>query len=355
MSSEANDPRGEDMTASPEWEQPTRPTVSIYQNPEYVEGILQQLFEQPVFTEYSVENRHDQQDSGSKTRGHRTSVRGNIGFLGAGQAEASGALEGGRSEDHRTAAGGTGVSRGKFTQPYYLHTVRGALKSKKLIRRPRGASSAENLRPGDFVEFTTQFTSNQVNTLLDIATPGLVEAAARKMAHDKEMASFKGGDLEKVQAFKLTMDAKQDAWGAIGRSLTEAIKADFRASKTREFYGQLGTGDEQLTVITMCDTAHFVVEDEDRILDGTFTVLAKVVGPVVDDEPVLARNKLLARVHPEALDYGIEKFNAMVQKQTDRLGSRAMEDDADDQIFDLSLESRVNGPSIRVIPVAIFV
>lgn len=50
-------------------EQPSKPTVSIYQNPEHIEGILQQLFEQPVFTERSIEDRTEHLDSRAQNTG----------------------------------------------------------------------------------------------------------------------------------------------------------------------------------------------------------------------------------------------------------------------------------------------
>ena len=43
MSSEENETQAAEAPAEQEWEQPTTPTVSIYQNPEHIEAILQQL------------------------------------------------------------------------------------------------------------------------------------------------------------------------------------------------------------------------------------------------------------------------------------------------------------------------
>ena len=52
----------------------------------------------------------------------------------------------------------------------------------------------------------------------------------------------------------------------------------------------------------MRDNAHIVVDDPNRILAGRFTVLGKAVSAVEDDVPVLARNKVLNRVRPKAVD-----------------------------------------------------
>lgn len=372
MSSEENETQAAEAPAEQEWEQPTTPTVSIYQNPEHIEGILQQLYERALFTENSVELNDERQDTqGSEIRG-RGSAGGNAKMPWLARMNLDVGLEGGGKEESRTSAGGTTITRGKYTQPFYLHVVRGTLNNRRLIKRPRTKTAASKLRPGDFVEFTAQFAPNQASTLLDIASPDLVEAIVRKQIHAKGMKGFVPGPPESIQKFALELAANQDTWGAIARSLMEAVKADFRTTKTREFYGRVGTEKDPLTFITMCEPAHFVVEDEDRILDGTYTVLAKVAGPVEKDEPVLRRNKLLERIHPEAVDYGIEQLNTEVQKAMTKLSElqskpeneedQTAEDEEsqsaeapDAEIFDFNFDSRVRGASVRVIPVAIFV
>lgn len=362
-------------------EQPSKPTVSIYQNPEHIEGILQQLFEQPVFTERSIDNRTEHLDTRAQNAGGKGAAKVSVTLPHLASAELGGEGNLGGSSEGRVTWVSGGSHRGKFTQPYFLHKVRTALKGRQLIRRPRGRSSAARLRPGDFVEFTATFTPNQASALLDVLTPELVEAITRKMIHDKGMKDFIPGAPESLQKFALELQARQDAGGVIARSATESIKADFRATKTREFYGQVGSEKDALTFITMCEPAHFVLDDEDRILDGTYTVLAKVAGPLVDDEPLLSRNKLLERIHPAALDYGAQQLNDLVHGQIIKLSALLdttgtgddepdpwedeYAEDANDSVgdtkgedpavFDFQFDSRIRGASIRVIPIAIFV
>ena len=371
--------QGQAGVEGPVSEQPSKPTVSIYQNPEHIEGILQQLFEKPVFTERSIEDRTEHLDVRAQNAGGKGTARVSVSMPHLGSAELGGEGNRGGSTEGRVTSVSGGSHRGKFTQPYFLHVVRTALKGRQLIRRPRGRSSAARLRPGDFVEFTATFTPNQASALLDVLTPELVEAITRKMIHDKGMKGFTPGAPESIQRFALELEARQDAGGVIAKSATESIRADFRATKTREFYGQVGSEKDALTFITMCEPAHFVLDDEDRILDGTYTVLAKVVGPLVDDESVLSRNKLLERIHPAALDYGAQQLNDMVHGQMTKLSALLNKTDPDDDgqepweneegvvdgardaegedpaVFDFHFDSRVRGASIRVIPIAIFV
>lgn len=360
MSSDKSKAQQMGTAAVPEWEQPDMPTVSIYQNPEHIEGILQQLFERPVFTDHSTEERREQQDTVERQMRVKGKGAGELGVPRIARLNVDVDVEPNESKENRRSAGGTTLTRGKYTQPYYLHVVRGTLRTRKLIKPCSTLKAASRLRPGDFVEFTARFTPNQANALLDIATPELVEAIVRKRVHASGMKDFIPGPPETIQKFSLELEAKQASWAAIARALTEAVMADFRIARTREFYAHLGTDEEPLTFITMCEPSHFVAEDEDRILDGAYTVLAKVVGPLETDEPVFRRNKVLERIHPEAVDFAAEQLNESLEgaiaKVNSMRGDEAVETAGDrDGIFDFRVDSRVTGASLRVIPVAIFV
>jgi len=363
---------------------PLPPTVSIYQNPDYVEGILQQTYGQPLLTEFVNETRAEHERSNGTAKGGKAKADLSAkfpGLFGGGLAvEADYEKRLGRQE----STGSTASSQAHYTQPYYLHVVRSALRQTGLIRDTTGKAQAAALKPGEFVEFSSSFAPSQIIAFLDIVTPDLVEQIVRRRWFTKGMASFEGGSVEKVQEFKLRLDGDMETWGAIGRAATEAARADFRSTKTREFYGQVGEGDDTLTFITMCDVAHFVVQDEDRILDGRFTVLGKVAGPMTEDEPILARNKVLERMRPEAVDELVRLMNEAVNKETEKVSALTQAYDGEEQndegagttpakadadndegvddegskapadIFNFTLDARVAGASVRVLPVAIF-
>ncbi len=354
--------------------EPLPPTVSIYQNPDYVEGILQQTYGQPLLTEFANETRSEQDESRDTTKGGRVTVGLAAKFPGLFGGDSAVEADYEKRLGSQQSIGSTAMSRAHYTQPYYLHVVRSVLRQTGLIRDVAGKADATTLKPGGFVEFSASFTPNQVVALLDIVSPDLVEQIVRRDRFTKSMDTFEGGDLEKVQEFKLRLDGDMATWGEIGRAATEAVRTDFRSTKTREFYGKVGEGDDLLTFITMCDAEHFVVEDEDRILDGQFTVLGKVAGPLTHDEPILSRNKVLERMHPEAVDELIRSMNESLREQTGKVGALTHADEEDvksgedgedaesgeedsmaaTDIFDLNLDARVTGASVRVIPIAVY-
>jgi hypothetical protein len=137
-------------------------------------------------------------------------------------------------------------------------------------------------------------------------------------------------------------------------AIARAVRVDFRSEKTREFYGTIAPGPDGVTAITICDNAHFVVEDEDRILDGDFTVLGKVTSTTSTDVPMLERNKILERLKPEGVDTLFRQLRHSVEGQARKLDAHGDDGDLPDDFFDVAFSSRVWGPSFKVIPIAIY-
>lgn len=110
--------------------------------------------------------------------------------------------------------------------------------------------------------------------------------------------------------------------------------------------------------VTICDAEHFTVADEDRILDGRFTVLGKVTEGPVEDRPILERNKLLDKLSPDTVDVLFSHLNKLVGQMGGEAveGSRGgdSENDPMEASIDLQLDSRISGTSFKVVPVAIF-
>lgn len=325
-------------------------TVGIYQNSDHIAGLLQQLFAAPLVIGESRESARDKTDDTAKKLQGRAE--------GTGEAKASflAKLGGGLAGDAEwlkregLAAGTKTTQNFTYSQAYYLFIVYQELAARGLLRTIESASDAKKLKPGDFVEYQATFRPNALHALLDILTPDFVAAFTEHRVKSEELTKFEGIDtFEQQKIFSEQMQLKATTRADLARAIAEAIRVDFRAAKTREFYGTIG----DVTAITICDGPHFSVEDEDRILDGTFTVLGKVTSEVTEDLPVLSRNKVLERLGPDLVDSLFKSLreNATTEARNIRLGD---EEFSVDDAFDLALPARIKGPSFKVVPIAIY-
>lgn len=339
---------------------PDRPIVAVYQNGAAVEGILQQAYTAPLIVDESRDSSRQDSHTSEASGGAQGESRGKVTGYGLGSIEAAiGADFRKRSESGATSIGRT-TSTWQYTQAYYLHVVRNSLREQGMLSRLTGRGDAEALRPGDFVEFTCRFDPSQITALLDIITPDLVRAIARHVTHKRMMEKFTGRAPEEVRAYIERMDAEKTADGELAYAVAAAAGIDFRSTKTREFYGRIGADDDTVTAITMCDLPHFVIDDEDRLLDGQFSVLAKVTETLSEDVPILARNKVLSRLDAASVDVLLDKFNTdVLTDMQDKAAQTVEPHPADGQPmeldFDFVVDSRVVGACIKVMPIAIYV
>ncbi|MGO4785514.1 DUF6414 family protein [Cryobacterium sp. W22_MBD10_FK3] len=335
-------------TVPPSTDAPSAPIATIYQNSDQVAGILQQIVRQPLLTdesrEITAEGGTDTAAAGGATG--KAMVKGKLPFFGGGElgTEAQASLSSSWTQTTGTA------SRQQFvySQAYNLHLVRQFLEQGALLTHLTSAEQAEGLQPGSFVQYTSAFDPVELTLALDVVSPELVEAITRYTVKRDYVSRFpeEGGHEARIQhAEKMYLEA--DAKGELARAITNAVKADTRQETTREYYGRVAE-EPALTVITICDLAHFIVDDPDRLLDGTFTVLGKVISAVESDVPTFARNKLLRNLAPTALDDGIGKLYEMID-QVPEVGGRAPS-----EYVGLKLDSRVRGSSMRVMPLAVF-
>lgn len=328
-----------------------RPTVAIYQNPDHVAGILQQLYMAPLVTNESREH------GGGESSGRKTEASGHGGgkagvslpFIGEVGLDAAGDFS--RMQENGLTASTKTTQDFTFSQAYYLYVVRDALRQQELVKTVASEADAADLSSGDFVEFQATFKPNALHALLDILTPDLIAAITHYSVKAESLKLFPAyNSVDELKVFSEGVYFKAQIRADIARAVAEAVRVDFRAEKTREFYGTVA----DVTAVTICDNAHFVVDDEDRILDGAFTVLGKVTSEVERDVPVLSRNKLLDRIGPDVVDtlFGLMQDGLSAQAEKVPLTDDVELDMAD--AFDLNLPSRIDGASFRVIPVAIF-
>lgn len=332
---------------------PRTPTISIYQNPDHVAGILQQVYGQPLVEAEQREQAAESSQSRQRDRGAKgdVKVRGGVPAMGAAEAGFGAQLSRSLGESQGTTS--KVIQNFAYSQAYYLYLVRGALTERDQLRSLENRDDVERLEVGDFVEFSATFRANEMTALLEILTPDLIAEITYYSARSDGVKKFDAfDDFEALKIFSEKNEIKARMRAELAREVARAVRVDFRAEKTREFYGTIGSAEKTVTAITMCDAAHFVVEDEDRILDGRWTVLGKVTAEMATNLPILERNKVLDRIKPEGIDDLFAELRKAADKQADKLPGD--ESGTYDDMFDLAFSSRVAGPSFKVVPIAVF-
>lgn len=333
----------------------TVPTITIYQDPSYIEGILQQR-NVGLITDSSdsVDLRTTQTLSASSEGGGE--FGGNVKVPGIGGASAKASLSGGDGSISEDVTGRLSTSNFKYTSAYYLHHVRQSLGSDGLLKDVSSASDVRSLRVGDFIEFRSQFKPDKVISLMDVLNPDLVAVLTRWIRRRELLPQLQSATTEQDKyAAGVEYQTRPDAEAEVARAIAEAVRIDFRSVATREYFGSIGTS-TNVTAVVVCDTRSFLVEDADRILDGHFTVFGKVSTPPTADVPVLARNKLLDRVQPEAVDWVAEQLRELAKQKIDSDPERSEEALLTiEEYINLNFESRIEGISFKVVPVAIYI
>lgn len=317
-------------------------SLVIYQNPEYVSALIQQLWGIGLPVEEFAETvntamRHSAAEVGAQAS---AGLKASIPFMKtSASADLSGSFSGTNgAEDKGESRRHQKIS---FTQANYLHNVRQALYDRQLIQTVTDKRSLDGVEVGSFVEFSASFQANEINSILDLATPELVSAIVK---YQHKTAAIRNFDYqeghEARQAYAMKMEIEANAKADLAAAATIAVRQDFRNETTREYFGSVvrfELGDE-VTAVTICDTEYFLNQDKDRILDGTFKVLGKVTLVSFDDQSILSRNKFLSR---------------MQQPMIDEL-SKNLSDASSDGKFDATLNLDLKAPIIKIIPIAIY-
>lgn len=340
------------MTAQDNENPVSPPTVIVYQNADFVSGLLQEIYQIGLLESAEL----DIQSTTTETAGSKKSGggKGGVSFTApfVSKAELSAAAdyigEQARSDESATA------DRKKFvySQAFYLDRVRAALRNSG-VRTLTSAADADSTRIGDIVEFSAAFRANEANAILDIATPELTSALTRYLTRRAGTENLRalGDVVDHAEIIRVREISELEASdrAELASAITAAIRADFRGDRTKEFYAEVSSEDDAFTAVTVCEVEHFTTQDPDRLLDGTFTVLAKVISEVDTDRAVLSRNKLLHRVDVDFLDH-------MLDKLVDNTRARAhIDDEYTGEYINTEFAATIEEPSLIVMPIAIYV
>lgn len=203
-------------------------------------------------------------------------------------------------------------------------------------------SDFKSITTNEFVTFRATFAKNEILELLDVITPELANILTYVVYTNT---------LSKQTSTTEEFDRKFNQKLAEGYQVTafqtvQAIKKDFSNDHSSEFFGKLVDNDDReldIACDAICDNIFFTNSDTDRILDGVFHVVGKVI-QVQDDTSSrkitqFDRNKLLKRIRPEGLTTLQEWLKNNAPKNS---------------YYDLSLNLTIEGKAFKVIPIAIY-
>lgn len=324
--------------------QPEVYNLVIYRNDEFVAGLIQQIFNIGLPID---EMRETIQASATQQAKELAGVADaeagfSLPWTASAKARVSGSAKNSGSEDVKDEQ--KNQRNFQYTQANFLHNVRQQLHNQKLIKPITGIESLEGVKVGSFVEFAATFEANEINSILDLATPELVAAVTKWQAKKDQRAKFdfyyaQGPD--ELQKFIQKSNLEAEARAEIAAAATSAVRQDFRNETTREYFGKVvgGTARRTVTAVTICDTEYFASQDKDRILDGTFTVLGKISEISMKSTSILSRNKVLNRIQQPMLD----ELND------------SMRDAAQDGKFNTAFKLGLKPPIVKVIPIAIYI
>ncbi|BCW06961.1 hypothetical protein NtRootA1_30990 [Arthrobacter sp. NtRootA1] len=94
---------------------PPLPTVTIYQNPDYVSGILQQLYRQPLVKGNTLEEGGSHERSENRSVEGSGQIKGSVGWFGSG-AEVAGKLAAAAGSADKDSTSGKRTSVWEYTQ-----------------------------------------------------------------------------------------------------------------------------------------------------------------------------------------------------------------------------------------------
>ncbi|WP_139319479.1 hypothetical protein [Gordonia sp. CNJ-863] len=348
--------------------------VVVYQNPDFVSGLLQAILGAGLLE--SAETEDQQNYSQSQNQGNTTGANasGKAGFLGFGSADAGANLQRVREAVQADQTNRAQRLKYVFSQAYYLNYLRYLLSENNIITPVDTLESAHDLKPGDIVEFSSTFRANEINAVLDIATPELVSTVTKYVmlrTTNRELRDI--NDVDGIIRHRQVGELNAADSAELAAAVATALRQDFRSEHTREFYGLIATGvegsgidesddtdsseadvpegeDRGLTAVTVCETAHFTTADPDRLLDGQFTVLGKVVSPLQQDVGVLERNKLLDRIDPDLVATVFDNLAVLSQQAP----AQSLTEGFDGSGIDLEFSAYVPGSSFAVLPIAIY-
>ena len=207
--------------------------------------------------------------------------------------------------------------------------LRRELNERSLVRFVKPASNLNEVHPGDFVEFEATLRRSPLTDLLDSFSQ--LVPLARMASMETVQAETRGSRQGRGKSGK--GQQKQDEFSVV-RSQIELLKSAVTTEGSQDLVAELGT----MKVVLTAEQDFFIDPSMNDTIDGTFRVFGKATRVISDEND---RISLLRRT-------ALGKFGNVVGGLTEALAS------IQETEFSGSVETEMFGPTMQIIPIAIF-
>ena len=230
-----------------------------------------------------------------------------------------------------------GQKKSESTTKEIVHTpaslfaqLRKELQDRKLVCCVSSSSTLEKIHPGDFVEFEATLRRSPLINVLDTFLQLMPLISMTDMESSQKASS--GGGRRNVKTRKGSQKQKDEH--LVMKEQIEAIKSTVTSGGSQDFIAEM----DCLRVVLTTEQDYFIDPLMNDIIDGTFRVFGKATRVISDDTEriSLLRNTALG------------KFGSIVEA----LGP--VMESMQESGFSESVETDISGPTMQVIPIAIF-
>lgn len=307
----------------------------IYLNESFVNGLYANIFggvAEDILDELTTGGRRKNRIStGAK-------LKALIPFTAGTEAQVEGDHE--NEKSHRVRS----TQKTTFTNSYRLQKLLDELRDYKKITKIDKNHDFSKINKAEFIEFRASFAKNELLELIELIAPEFASVAAY---------NFYTNNLQNKTTNKAEFEEKYnqkivEGWQTLAFQTATTVKSDFNNDISSEFYGTLtGRNDESLDITAniICDNNFFTNGDTERVLDGVYSVIGKVIYLQTGEEgeekkmTKFDRNKLLRRIRNEGFVALQNWLKTSIPKES---------------YIESDLNLVIEGRAIKVVPIAIY-
>ena len=226
--------------------------------------------------------------------------------------------------------------RSESTTEEIVHTpaslfarVRKDLRSRRLVQEVSGPLDIHGIYPGTFVEFEATLRRSPIVELLTALSQLAPLIRMSETSAGQFTSGGSQGQARKGKQRRQEQGTAQDTETQINQFL-QAVTAE----GSEDMIAEVG----KMRLVLTTERRYFIDPSMNDIIDGTFRVLGKATRIIVDDSDGISLLRKTA----------LGKFGRVVTE----LGTAMAK--AQDSGFSGSLESQIDGPTMQIYPVAIF-